>query len=265
MKNRKHHIKNKVRLLKTKKPIFKKPIFWVIILSLIIIFLFLYLFLFFSKIQVNSIITKGNNNIQSEVIESIAWNNIDKNISNSIFLVKPKTISENILNKFPQIESVKVSIKFPQIIILEVKERIIFAAFCQTDDKKCFYIDENGIIFKVLEQIPENIFVIRQLIENKEVFVSQKVVEKNIMDIISKIRKNLKDNFQIDVKTAIISTPVRLNIETSENWQIYFNLDSETDLQIAKMNLLLKNEIPASARKNLQYMDLRFKDRAYYK
>jgi hypothetical protein len=42
-------------------------------------------------------------------------------------------------------------------------------------------------------------------------------------------------------------------------------LDSDLDLQITKLNLLLKNEVSESARKTLQYIDLRFKDRAYYK
>jgi len=265
MKNRRYHIKNKVRRLKTKKSIFKKPIFWIVVLSLIIIFLFLYFFVFFSKIQIISIIVTGNNNVQSKALESIVWNNVNKNVSKSIFLIRPEIISKDILNKFPQIESIKISRKFPQTINLQVKERTPFAVFCQADNKKCFYIDENGIIFKILEQIPENTSVIRQLIEDREVFVGEKVVEKNIIDIISKIKRNLKDNFQIDVKEAIVSTPFRLNIETSENWQIYFNIDSETDLQITKMDLLLKNEISASVRKNLQYIDLRFKDRAYYK
>ena len=265
MKHRRHHVKNKVHRLKTRKSIFKRPVFWIVVLSLIIIFSFFYLFVFFSKFQVNSVIVSGNNNVQSKALESIVWNNINKNISRSIFLTGPKIISEDILNKFPQIESAKVSKKFPRTITLQVKERTTFAVFCQADDKKCFYIDANGIIFKLLEKIPENISIIRQFTEDKEVFTGERVVEKNIIDIISNIKRNLKDNFQIDVKSAMISTPFRLNIETSENWQIYFNLDSETDLQIAKMNLLLKDEIPASARKTLQYIDLRFKARAYYK
>lgn len=265
MKHRSHHVKNRVHRLKIKKPILKRPGFWIIVLSLTIVFSFLYFFLFFSKFQVSSVIVSGNNSVQSEVLQNIAWNNINKNISKSIFLTGPKIISKNILDGFPQIESAKVSKEFPQTITIEVKERTIFAVFCQTDDKKCFYIDENGIIFKILEQIPENISVIRQLIEDKEVFTGERVVEKNIIGVISEVKRNLKDNFQIDVKSAIISTPFRLNIETSENWQIYFNLDSETDLQIAKMNLLLKDEISASARKTLQYIDLRFKARAYYK
>ena len=265
MKNRRHHIKDKVRSLKTKKLIFKRPIFWIFILFLIIILLFLYLFLFFSKIQVNLITVTGNYNIQSKDIENIVWDSINKNISKSIFLTRPEIISKYILNKFPQIESVKVSKELPQTIKLQIKERVPFAVFCQTDNKKCFYIDENGIIFKILEQIPKDNFIIRQLAKDSKVFIGEKVVEKNIIDIINKIKINLKYNFQIDIKEAIISTPFRLNIETSENWQIYFNIDAETDLQITKMHLLLKNGISASARKNLQYIDLRFKDRAYYK
>jgi hypothetical protein len=60
---------------------------------------------------------------------------------------------------------------------------------------------------------------------------------------------------------------LRLDIKTNENWQIYFDLNSmsDTDLKIAKLNLLLNGEITPEIRKNLQYIDLRFKDRAYYK
>ena len=274
MKIRRRHIKKKVRYLKVKKPILKRLFFGIIVLFLIIILLFLYFFVFFSKIQVNSIVVSGNNNVSSKVLENIAWNNVNKKIitlgnwnliSKSIFFTKSKIISKDILNKFPQIESVIVLKKYPQIITLEVKERTPFAIFCQTDDKKCFYIDENGIIFKILEQISENDFIIKKLTEDKEVFIGERVIEKNTIDIISKIKKNFKNNFQIDIKSVTISTQSRLDVETSENWQIYFNLDSETDLQIAKMNILLKDEITASVRKTLQYIDLRFKDKAFYK
>ena len=173
--------------------------------------------------------------------------------------------SQDILDKFPQIESVKVSKRFPRTIILEVKERSPFAVFCRTDGGKCFRMDENGTVFEELGQAPENVFIVRQLMENEEISVGQKVVEKNIMDIISKVKKNLGDNFQIDIREAAVLTPYRLNMETAENWQIYFNIDSEIDLQIAKMNLLLKDEISLNIRKTLQYIDLRFRDKAYYK
>jgi cell division septal protein FtsQ len=275
MKHRKHHVKNKVQHLKTQKPIFKRAIFWIVILFLIVIFSFLYFFIFSSKFQVSSVIVSGNNNIHSDVLQNITWNNVNKKfitlgnwnlISKSIFLTGPKIITEDILKNFPEIESVKVSKKFPQTITLTVEERSPFAIFCQTYDTKCFYIDKNGIIFTTLDQIPQNVSIIRQAKENEKFEkTGDRVIEKNIMDIISKIKRDLKDNFQVDIKSAMVTTPFRLNIETSENWQIYFNLESETDLQITKMNALLKDEIPAISRATLQYIDLRFKDRAYYK
>jgi len=265
MKHRRHHIKNKVRCLKPQKSIFKRPIFWGILFFLAVILFFAYFFLFFPKIQINNIIVDGNNSVQKEEIESIVWNNINKNISKSFFLTGSHTITNEILNKFPQIESVKVIKKFPRTINISIKERVIFAVFCQEQDENCFYIDENGVIFEALEQVPKNLSIIRQLIGDGEVFTGKKVIERNIINTISKVKDNLKDNFQIDIKSAIISTPFRLNIKTSENWQIYFNLDPNLDLQIAKMNALLKDEISIDIRKTLQYIDLRFKDRAYYK
>jgi len=82
--------------------------------------------------------------------------------------------------------------------------------------------------------------------------------------LILQIQGNLKDNFQINVKEAAISLPERLNIKTSENWQIYFNLESDINLQITKLNLPLKEEISPEKRENLEYIDVRF-SRAYYK
>ena len=84
---------------------------------------------------------------------------------------------------------------------------------------------------------------------------------------IYEIEKNLKDNFQINLSDALISTPIRLDIKTGEGWQIYFNTDTDSDItsQLTKLDLLLQKEISAESRQSLQYIDLRFKDRAYYK
>ena len=100
--------------------------------------------------------------------------------------------------------------------------------------------------------------------KKEELFLGQKLIEKELLDLILRIQGNLKENFQIDIKEAAISLPKRLDIKTSENWQIYFNLESDIDLQIIKLNLLLKQEITAEIREELEYIDLRF-TRVYYK
>jgi len=107
--------------------------------------------------------------------------------------------------------------------------------------------------------------IITQTLNSNDIFTGESVVDRNVISAISKIEKNLKDNFQIDIKEALVSNPLRLDIKTNENWQIYFDLNSDTNLQIIKLNSLLKNEISQTSRASLQYIDLRFKDRAYYK
>jgi hypothetical protein len=96
------------------------------------------------------------------------------------------------------------------------------------------------------------------------VFTGEDVVAQNIINAISKIQKSLKDNFQIDLKEALVASSVRLNVTTSENWQIYFDLSPESDinLQLTKLNLLLNGGMSADSRKNLRYIDLRPQDRA---
>jgi len=286
MSYRRKHIKTKIyKLKKPKKSIIKRPIFWISFVSLIIVLSFIYIFIFSSIFQVENIEVSGNEKIQKKDIQDFVFARIGQKIasmgsrraeSESIFLVNYKKLNKEILDSFPVIESIKISKKLPQTLTVEIIERKPLGVFCGSSlavsennppsaEEECFLIDQSGIIFEFLSEILNNMIVVRRPLDLKQVFVGEKVIAENIMGIISKIERNLKDNLQINIEEAVISNPLRLNIKTNEKWQIYFDLDSDIDAQIIKMNLLLNNEISADARKNLKYIDLRFKDKAYYK
>ncbi len=272
MSYRKKHVKSKIGKIKPKKSIFKRLWFWITILFLIIIFSVFYIVFFYSGFQVKNILISGNDNIKTQELQDIILNNANtglvgfwnlKIISKSIFLVNTDKINKEILEKFPIIESLRINKKFPETITLQVAERKPIGVFCNNDNQ-CFLIDENGIIFEPLLIAPNNFTIVRQTLEDNNIFAGEKIVNQNIITAISKIQKILKDNFQIDLKEALIASSVRLNVTTSENWQIYFDLspDSDINLQITKLNLLLNGEISSDSRKNLRYIDLRPKDRA---
>ncbi len=259
------------------------PVFWFALLFLTLASAALYFFVFYPDIQVADIIISGNKKTQSGLIKNAVLENINKEFlsvggwtlkSESIFLVDADALNKEILSKFPLIENLKIDKSLPHTLILGITERKPVAVFCPFMDAltnenqgRCFLIDQNGIIFESISAPVQDMAIVRQLIEKGSVFSGEKAVDENIMAAISKINKSLKDNFKINVKDALITSPVRLDIITSENWQIYFNLDKgfNIDLQVAKLNLLLKDEILPEIRQNLQYIDLRFKDRAYYK
>ncbi|OGZ62594.1 MAG: hypothetical protein A2812_03010 [Candidatus Staskawiczbacteria bacterium RIFCSPHIGHO2_01_FULL_36_16] len=275
MSYRKSYLKNKTHKIKPKKSLFKMPVFWHSVLFLAFVGVIFYFFLFFQKFQIKNIIISGNEKVSSQDIKNIVLSEVDKKIisflnfnikSRSFFLADAKNIKKQILDSFPMAENVKVNKNFPESIIVEVKERSPFAVFYSQNNDDRFYIDENGVVFEQLQEFGQDMLAVRQLTNSGSIFLGKKAVEKNIMEAVLKIKKSLNEKFKIDIKEADISKSMRLDVKTGENWQIYFNLspDSDINLQITKLNLLLTGEISKEARKNLEYIDLRF-DRAYYK
>ncbi len=280
MSYRRKHIHPKIRSLKPKKKFWQNPLFW-IIFGLLITTIILYLILFYPKFQIKNIEISGNEKVKSEDIQNTASENLNKKIltfkifnieSHSIFITDANNLLKSLLNTFPKIENVNIQKKFPNSIILTIKERQPFAIFCQNADN-CFLIDKNGIIFEQLsrdlrsldatQSTSKDMMVITKEQIDANTFTGKDVIDKNIMDIIDKVERNLKNNFQIDIKEVLVANP--LVFKTSENWQIYFEATQDIDPQIIKMNALLKNEITKDDRKKLQYIYLQYKDRAYYK
>lgn len=277
MSYRKRHVKLKIKKLKPKKFVLKNKWFWFVILS-IVVFVATIWFLFFSSyLQINSILISGNKELKSEDILQISNENIFKKLfsignwdvtTKSIILVNSKNIKRDILNKFPKIQEVLVTKKLFQTIEINIKERKAVAVFCkgnQIPPKDCYFIDELGIIFEEIKEAQNNFVVIRKNDFTENNIIGAQAVEKNITESILKIQKTFKDNYNVDILDVLITTPFRLNIKTAENWQIYLTTDSDLNMQITKLNLLLEEEISEQIRKKLQYIDLRFKDRAYYK
>ncbi|MGA2417812.1 MAG: FtsQ-type POTRA domain-containing protein [Candidatus Staskawiczbacteria bacterium] len=275
MSYRKKHIKSKIHRIRPRKSIFRRLWFWIVILFLIIVLFIFYLVLFYPGLQIKNIVVSGNDKISTQELQDVIFNNANTGLvkfwnfqitSKSIFLFNINKIDKEILEKFPTIEKVTINKKLPQTIMLGVTEREPVGVFC--DNNNCFLIDNNGIVFEPLSTNPANVLIVRQdpkgTPENGQVFTGEDVVAQNIINAISKIQKSLKDNFQIDLKEALVASSVRLNVTTSENWQIYFDLSPESDinLQLTKLNLLLNGGMSADSRKNLRYIDLRPQDRA---
>jgi cell division septal protein FtsQ len=274
MSYRKKHVKNKINKNRQKKSIFKMRVFWYFLLVLVVVFAGIYFLAFFPHFQVKNITIFGNEKVATNEIKDVVLRKINRKffevlnwslISESIILVNPETIKKEILMKFPLIQSAQITKKLPNSINAQIQERKPSAVFYQNN--KYFYIDNEGVIFEELQNGAGSLFIVRQILNDKSVFVGENVIQHKIMLAIFEIEKNLKDNFQIDLKEALISNPLRLDIKTGENWQIYFDIgeDSDIPLQLTKLNLLLKDEITPENRQTLEYIDLRFRDRAFYK
>ncbi len=267
MTHRHHYQKQKIRSLQKKRKFYQFRLFWIMLLCLVLVATATYLVLFLSSVQISHIEISGNQKVQSQDIEALTQKNINKKIlgfsSKSIFLANPSIISESILAEFSSVESAMVQKKYFSGLVIAIKERETFAIFCKIG-MDCFSIDTMGVLFEPINNPSKDRLVLSQSGNDAATpHLGQRAVDKHIMDGIVKIQDNLKQSFNIDIKEVMVSNP--LIVTTTENWKIYFDPTADIDLQVTKMNSLLKDQISASARKTLQYIYLQYKDRAYFK
>jgi cell division septal protein FtsQ len=225
-----------------------------------------YFGLFFSKIQIQQVEIAGNQKVATADIEKLAWENINTTFlglfpSQSIFLENPNALKTALLKTYPQIGEVNIRKMYPSSLSVVISERQPFSVFCDSSTN-CFSIDTAGVIFEKV-QAPVGSMIISSDPPKSEIFAGEDVVNNTMMLAIGKIQTSLKQALNIDIAEALVSDP--LIITTSEKWKIYFDPTTDIDLQITKLNILLKNQISASDRKTLQYIYLQYKDRAYYK
>ena len=272
MSYRKKHIKSKIQSSRPKKSILKKIWFWILLLLIAIISAGVYFLFFYPGLNLKNIVISGASRINGQDLQRVVSEDANTGlinfwgleiVSRNILAVDTVKMNKDILEKFPDIEKLSINKKLPQTLTLGIIERKPLGVFC-TDANKCYFIDNNGIIFEPLSVVPPDTTVVRQAIQNGSIFAGEEVVAQNIINAIYQIQKTLKDNFKIDVNNALITSPVRLNIKTSENWQIYFDLgpDSDINAQLSKLNSILNGGISRDNMNNLKYIDLRPKDRA---
>ncbi len=266
-----HKLRRKPHKIKTKRSIFKTKSFWYVILVVVLLVATIYFVIFFDKVQIKNIIISGNSKAPANQIESLVANEISKKVlflpERSIFLVDTATVKNLVLESFPVVGDVKVSRKFFDSLEIVINEREARAIFCQNieTENTCSYIDETGTAFEEAKLTETQSSLIVRRYDNNKVSLGEQAITKETLGYILKAKKGLTDKYGVLVDSADIASDIRLNIKTNEGWEVYFNLSADMDLQIAKLILLLEKEITKESRGSLQYIDLRFQDRAYYK
>jgi len=240
--------------IKRKKSILKNRFFWIGVLFLIIITLVCYFLFFHSFFQIANIEISGNEKLKTEQIESL----IEKN--QNIFLFNIDKNKKKILENFPEITELLLEKNFPRSIKIQVEERKPVAVFCQNEDY--FFIDKKGIVYEKTES--DTMLKVRNLTLNKELKIGDRVLTENQLNQIIYTERNLKQDLEIQIESAEIVSEQRLNINTFEGWQIYFNSQKSPDWQLTELGLILEKKIPLEKREQLEYIDLRF-DKIYYK
>lgn len=254
-KHKKYSRRKTYRITK-KKLIFKNKFFWLGLLFLTILGTTFYFIVFSSIFKIKEIQISGDLKISVEEIKNIISEQVNKNyFKKSVFLISLKEINRTLLEKFPQIAKVSIEKGFPDVLAILVEERKPVAVFLQGEDY--YFIDNEGIAFEKISEIPLQMLRIKNSVWISDLKLGKGIFNKERLEQILKIETKLND-LEILLKEVSVISDKRLNVETSEDWKIFFNPKEDIDWQLTEFDLLIKKRIPPDKRKNLEYIDLRF-------
>jgi len=204
----------------------------------------------------------GNQKIALNLIESLIEEKVGQKIiglpSKSIFLTDFNEIKKEFLNKFPQAEKINLKRKLPDTLSAQITERKEAAVL--DFPEKSFFIDKEGIVF---EEVPKEIDGYLRISEtslNQTPGLGEQALKKELMDSILEINLRLRDDFKIPLKEIVMVSEERLNVRTSEGWEIYFDPKKDIGWQMQKLAAVLEKVVLAEKRNDLEYIELRFGD-----
>ncbi len=272
MSYRKRHIKHNIHRTTPKQSLLVRPLFWLSMLALVLAGSAGYVVLFYSGFQITDISVHGAKTINGEYLRQLSQSDVDKGLfsvagitSKSILLFDATRVADEI--KRDQsisgiIEDVQVQKRFPHSLEVTVTERLPAARYCQ--EESCWALDGKGIIFT--DSADRGGFIVRQDITLEGLADGATVLEPLTVQGMLEISSRL-ESAGVQVSAMLLQNPYRLNVATTEGWQIYFDLNphENASFQLEKAVLLLNGELTAEKRGGLEYVDLRFKDRAFFK
>jgi len=241
----------------------KNKFFWLGLLVLGIGLGLTYLFFLSSVFRIKSIELSGCEKSWCKEIRDVFQVRAGQNV----FLADFSVSIEKALNAYPQIDQINVRKKLLGFITVEIQERkpvialkeengpcLVKTFFSKQPEQEYYLIDKKGIAFEKTKELVLNIPQIRGDFKTGEPELGKAVVAEQDIDNVLKITSS----FKLGIKEIVVVSEKRINVTTSDNFEIYFSSEKDLDWQIEQVGILLEEKIPPELRKNIRYIDLRF-------
>jgi cell division septal protein FtsQ len=184
----------------------------------------------------------------------------------NIILLKAKELEKYLLQEFPQIKSAVIKRNlFDRVIDLDIILRT--PTFYSCYDETCYNISEDGFNMGVNPVLDANLVEIKGLSTKQvgETFLSEREMNwlKNIVEEYNTI-DNIKIN-TIDIQQKSKDSIDSVLVYTEKGYYIMLDLDTDIIYQAQVLKQVFISQISLERQNSLEYIDLRIKDRAYYK
>ncbi len=249
------------RYLKKKRTAFLN-FFYFALISFLIILIFGAIFLLLPQLRISQLEIFGDvkkdevANILNELLVEKIYKIIPKS---SYVLFSEANVSALLLKNGFGLSNVKK--KFPNTLKIEfVKSGAPWLIYCKTQED-CFFIDKAGVITERAPFFSEK--PIPELVLNIDKKLGEAVLERaSVKFLLEGESQYLKNEIRMS-KIELLKED-EIKIYSKEGWYLYTSVKLEPEKLFNNLMLLFDQKID-NRRKDLEYIDMRFQNKAFYK
>lgn len=220
-----------------------------------------YLVLFSGAFNVKQVNISGTKDVNPDDVRANITRKLESEIfRNNIFLLDTDTASRELKKKYA-LKSIKIKKNYPNRVDVILDEYVIDLNWLSSG--KYYYIDEKGKAVGVYTKSRENIPIVEDE-KNVPVEVGKSMVTLDFIHFIKYLNQNFSSvkNAKIS-KIEINESFNEINVYSSLGFYIIFDTTRDPSQEIKNLNTALASKDLSS--KKLTYMDMRIKNKVFYK
>lgn len=236
------------------------------------------------KLLINNVSVAGTKDVSPKLIRAYVETGLKDGTNpilsrENIFLYPKKLIESSIEKYFSRVKEANISRAglLAQAITVTVEERQPFALWCReapdsagAQEQECYLMDDTGFIYADALPFSDKVYMVfgggllaqAELVQNSSP-IGETFLPKNLGGVLELIKRLRQAGFA--PKRAIAENEKDFSVQFDEGFTAYMLFNEDANTLVRNLQLALSSEFLRGKVDKLEYVDLRFGNRVYYK
>jgi hypothetical protein len=228
----------------------------------------------YQEVSVRGAQVLNPNDVRAFALEKLSEKNTGYVSGRNIFVFDLKNLSEELNTKFRRIKDIDVKTDsfLSNSIHVTIKERQSFGRWCDAGER-CFALDENGFVFAPLDGQATSTFATRFIFHGELATtttsyatllpIAGAFAPDHFSYIISLLRSLESAGFS--PVAVVLDSDQDFHVMLEGSYYLRVAFGGEADKVVRDLNLVLASDALKNKTDQLEYVDLRFGNRVYYR